>query len=327
MHPQDLLALLGRYNTDPLVQAALSHYAVRNRPEVKVDKDCADGPVVETQSWVKNSHVGIEFGFDDEAAWVGLDEIEFGKRPMLLTQIYLYGRHDGVRPYQEPLPFGLQLTDDRATVRRKLEAMEPTRHSYVHDTWDTPDFRITVAYADGGRCIGFIICMLREPPLPALGYSLKSVPAIESVTALLGYPITDPAIQRVFDPLGLQDQVEQIKDTGEADFRDTYGFTLAFSAPIGMTGGHLRAQVLSSVTFYQERELGSRAWPGKLPYELHFDDSLETAIQKLGRPPDTQNYEPFSHSAAWCESNLILHVFYSIMENRILRVSVFAAAF
>ena len=183
MKPTDLLALLGRYNTDPLVEAALRYYAVRNRPEVEIDDEDADGPVVETQSWVKNSRAGIEFGFDDEAAWIGLDETEFGKRPMVLTQIYLYGRHDGVRPYQEPLPFGLQISDDRLTVRKKLTRFEPTRHSHVTDAWDTPEFRMTVSYADGEVCVGVVVCMLREPALPPLGYALQPVPTI--ATAVL----------------------------------------------------------------------------------------------------------------------------------------------
>lgn len=99
MRPEDLLSLLGARNSDPGVESALVHYGVRNRPEVEIDEDDADGPVVETQSWVKNSRSGIEFGFDDEAAWRGLDETQFGRGPMVLRQIYLYGSHEGVRPY------------------------------------------------------------------------------------------------------------------------------------------------------------------------------------------------------------------------------------
>ena len=327
MHPQDLLELLGRYSTNPLVEAALSHYAVRNRPEVKIDEHSADGPVVETQSWVKNSRVGIEFGFDDEAAWIGLDETEFGKRPMLLTQIYLYGHHDGVRPYQESLPFGLQLSDDRTTVRKKLGRFESTRHSYIRDTWDAPGFRMTVAYTEGDHCIDFVVCMLREPALPALGYTLQPVPAVENLVELLGHPISDPAIRRALDPLGLQDQIEQIKDTCEIDFRNPYGLALVFSTPIGTSDPDVCEVVLSSVTFYQERELDARAWPGELPFKLCFDDSPETAVQKLGRSPDIQNDESYSGYAVWYASNLTLYILYSTMENRILRVSIFAPGY
>ncbi len=93
MRPQDLLSLLGARSPDPAVESALVYYGVRNRPAVKIDEDDSDGPVVETQSWVKNSRAGIEFGFDDQAAWLGLDETEHGRHPIVLTQCYFYGRH------------------------------------------------------------------------------------------------------------------------------------------------------------------------------------------------------------------------------------------
>lgn len=327
MDANDLLALLGRYNTDPLVEAALRHYAIRNRPEVEIDEDDADGPVVGTQAWVKNSRAGVEFGFHDEAAWIGLDETEFGKRPMLLTEIYLYGRHDRVRPYQEPLPFGLQLSDDRATVRKKLDRFESTRHSYVRDTWDTPDFRVTVGYADGDRCIDFLACMLREPPLPALGYALAPVPSVESLVGLLDRPFGDPAIQQAFGPLGLQGRHEQIKETGEANFRNPYGFTLYFADPSAQTPALVEEFVLSVMTFFQEREQGARAWPGTLPYAIAFDDSPEMVAQKIGRPPDNQQDDVFSGFAAWHEPTFTVRIFYSTMENRILRVSAIAPGF
>lgn len=327
MDAEDLLALLGRYNTDPGVEAALSYYRVRNRPVVKVDPDDADGPVVETQTWVKNSRSGIEFGFDDEAAWIGLDETQFGKRPMLLTQIYLYGRHQGVRPYPEPLPFQLELTDERATVRRKLKAFESTRHSHVRDTWDTPQFRITVAFTEGDRGIEFILCALREPPLPPLPYALAPVPAIEVFAELLGCPVSDPRLRRVFDPLGLEDRIEELKDMGEVDFLVPYGFTLGFSSPLGVKKPEWRQRVLSSVTFYQERELDARAWPGELPYGIQFDDSPETAITKVGRPPDVQDDDDFGGYALWHQPTFGFHIFYNSMENRVARASLFAPGF
>ncbi len=324
MNPKDLLALLGRNNADPLVEAALIHYAVRNRPDVEIDEDDPDGPVVETQSWVKNSRAGIEFGFHDEAAWIGLDETEFGKRPMLLTQIYLYGQHEGVRPYQELLPFGLRLLDDRVTVRKKLEALESTRHSYIRDTWDAPGFRMTVSYSDGERCIGFVLCTLREPPLPTLGYALAQVPSVASLVELLDRPLGDPGIQQALAPLGLQDRVEQIEETGEADFRNPYGLTLDFIDPSAQPPGPVEEVVLSTITFLQERELDSRAWPGELPYAISFDDSPEMAVAKIGRPSDNHVDGDVSGYAMWHDPTFSVHIFYSTMDNRILRVSAIA---
>ncbi len=289
MNPGDLLSLLGRHHTDPLVEAALRHFAVRHRPEVGIDYEDVDGPVVETQSWVKNSRAGIEFGFQDEAAWLGLDETQYGKRPMVLIQIYFYGRHEGVRPYQGQLPFGLQLSEDRVTARQRLAKFESTRHSWICDTWDTPDFRMTVGYADDDSCIEAVICILREPPLPALGYALQPVPALQTIVGLFGRALDDPAVQSAFNPLGLQAQIEQIKDTGEAYFQHPFGFALEFSLPDGKPNPGAHDILLSGVTFYDDREQGARRWPGDLPYGIRFGTPWNPSSRSLGdlRTPNT----------------------------------------
>ena len=327
MPTDGLVALLGRHGTDPLVEAALVQHAVRNRPAVKIDEQDADGPVVETQSWVKNSRAGIEFGFDDEAAWLGLDETEHGRRPMLLTQIYLYGQHQGVRPYQGVLPEGLELSDDRATVRRKMSPYAATRHSHLRDTWDTPAYRIAVGYAEGEQCIEVLLCTLRESPLPPLRYALAPVPSVESLCALFGSPLDDPALKRALDPLGLKNRIDDIRDSGEADFSNPYGLIVNFSAPPDRKSRNANDTLLSSITFLRERELGGRKWPGSLPRGLNFDDSPDMATGKLGRPPDLQNDEDFSGTATWNEAEFTLYILYSTMENRIFRVGLIAPGF
>ena len=328
MRAEELVALLGRRQADPAVEAALVHFAVRRRPEVRVDEDDADGPVVETQCWVKNSKAGIEFGFDDEAAWLGRDETEFGELPMLLTQLYFYGQREGVHPYADSLPFGLAITDDRATVRAKMARLEPTRHSHTRDTWDAHDCRVTVSYTSDERAVEFVLCMLREPPLPALGYALAPVPAPAQIVGLLAQPLDSPAMAAAFGPLGLQGRHEEIDDTGEADFRVPYGLTLGFSEPPDLPPGRgRRPRLLSHVTFYRERELDARGWSGELPHRLSFEDSPETAVRKMGRGPDLQNDDAYSGYALWHLPSHDLHVFYGTMENRVMRVSLFAPGY
>lgn len=324
MRTEDLVALLGRHHTDSLVEAALVQYGVRNLPAVEIDEDDSDGPVVETQSWVKNSRAGIEFGFDDEAAWLGLDETEYGRRPMVLTQLYFYGQHQGVRPYQGELPLGLRLSDDRGTVRRKMSPYEATRHSHLRDTWDTPAYRITVGYAEGERCIDVLLYSLREPPLSPLPYGLAPVPSVKSLVALFGSPLDDPALKQALEPLGLKNRIDDIRDSGEADFSNPYGLIINFSAPQDRTARNANDTLLSSITFLRERELGGRCWPGALPCGLNFEDSPEMAVGKLGRPPDLQDDEDFSGTATWNEAEFTLYIFYSSIENRIFRVGLIA---
>jgi hypothetical protein len=291
---------------------------------VEIDEDDADGPVVGTQSWVKNSRAGIEFGFYDEAAWLGLGNTEFGTRPMLLTEINFFGQHPGVRPFQNALPCSMQLSDDRTAVRARMQALESTRHSHVRDTWDFPGFRMVVNYAEETGRIGFVLCMLREPPLPPLRYKLAPVPAIDKLIDALGLSLDDASLKQAFDPLGLQGHIEQIAETGEADFRNPYGLSIDFAAPSGMMGRNQKETLVSSMTLHQEREVDARAWPGELPCGLTFDDSPEMAMQKLGRAPDAQADEDFSGIAVWHEPRFSLRLVYTTMENRLLRVSLVA---
>jgi hypothetical protein len=327
MEVSEIAVLLGRPSTDPRVEAELARFGIDDRPRVKIDELDTDSSAVAIQDWVINNALGIEFGFDAEGSWHGWGEFERGRSPMILTQIYFYGDHEDVHPYRGPLPFGLQLTDDRSAVRAKLAALEGTRRSYVRDTWEPRDFRLTVSYVDDGARIGFVLCMLREPSLPGFDYSLAPSPTIEAIIGLLGKGCNDSSFRDVFAPIGLDRHLEVVTHGGGADFRNPYGFELGFSQP-PFTDQHRTGApigpIFSYVMFYRERELGARGWQGTLPLGILFDDSPEVVTQKVGLPADEQADEQFTGYALWHLPNYSLHVYYSTMENLILRVRVMA---
>lgn len=322
--PTNLLDLLGHSQSEPAVEFALRAFAVRNRPAVEIDEEDPDGPVVETQCWVKNSRAGIEFGFIDRAAWLGHDELEFGKHPMILTEITLYGSHEGVMPFRGTLPFGLRLEEDRATIRRRMSAYESTRHSYTRDTWDTPDIRVIASYTVGRQALAFVVFSLREPPLPPLPYVLAPPPPAEELVGLLGLSLSDSAVTQLLDPLGLQDRIEDIVQGGEADMLATHGLLIAFAQPGKMTRQDLGQVLISSMTLVRERELDGREWTAPLPNGLSFEDSPETATEKLGREADERYDGVFDGVAIWHEATHSVRVRYDLIENRIMRVD-FAA--
>jgi hypothetical protein len=318
MDVSQIASLLGLASTAPAVEAQFVRLEISERPHVTIDKEDVDGPVVETQHWVGNLAAGIEFGFEDEASWRGLDESEQGRGPMVLTQLYLYGDHADVLPYRGILPFGLQLRDDRTTVRAKLAALEGTRRSYQRDTWELPEFRMTVAYAGGGSHIEFILCALRPDPLPTLDDDeIAQVPVIETIIALLGRPWQDRAVREALVPLGVD---WHTRDTGQgrvANFRATHGFEVGFQAPTGVL-------VFSYAVFYRDREFEAREWRGGLPFEIAFDDSPEVLLRKIRLPADSQNDTDFTGFAFWRLQQYGLHISYSTMENLILQVRVTA---
>lgn len=320
-----LLKLLGLRDTDLRVEDALRAYGVLRRPKLVVDAADADGPVVSSQDWVSNLSVGIEFGFQEEGATMGLDQLEWGAGPMLLSEIYFYGERAGTRAYPQPLPFGLSLRDNRAAVRAKMARLESTRRSYVRDTWDLPDFRITVSYADGGTRIDFVVCMLRiEAPEPFEG-GMAAMPRVDDMIALLGKRIDEVGVRRVFVPLGLDRPALDSSNDQLIDLRRTYGLKLHVR-PLGSGRESTQARRrLHGIECMRAGELESRGWRGDLPFGIRFDDSPEAALAKVGQPPLRQEDQDFSGQAFWELPEYSLQVIYSTMENIVLRVCVFEA--
>jgi hypothetical protein len=319
MDAEALVKLLGLISTDPRVEDALRAYGVMRRPELGIDPDDADGPVVKSQDWVTNLSAGIEFGFQEEGAYMGLDQTDRGVGPMLLTEIYFYGERPGTRPYPHLLPFRLSLSDSRDAARARLAPMESLRRSYVRDTWDHPNFRMTVSYADDGASIDFVVCMLRtEAPEPFEG-GTAPMPSVATLVGLLGKRMNDPALRQVFVPLGL-DRHALTTTEQVVDFRRTHGFKLTFCKGFGTIGGTPSTMLLHEIECLRAGEFESRGWHGELPMGIGFDDSPETVIAKVGRAPDHQSDRDFAGQAYWEQEEYGLLVVYSTMENIVLRV-------
>jgi hypothetical protein len=317
MRPDELLALLGREATDVAIERTLVSFGIRKRPEVERDEEDVDGPTVETKDWVINSRAGIEFGFEDKASFLGQDEAERGAGPMLLTQLYFYGDHEGVKPYRGSLPFGLELDDNRNIVRAKLVAWEGSRRSYLRDTWELPEFRMTVSYIDEGAHIDFILCLLRPPAIPVDANELTLLPTRDEILGVLGKPLLDPAFQTLLAPLGVERHMEDQGEGRIADFRERFGFELRFRRQKASPG-----LLFSHVVFYRDREMDARGWPGALPRDLKFDDSPERLLQKIGSPPDNLANETFVGYALWHLPEYSIQVKYSTIDNLILCVHV-----
>jgi hypothetical protein len=318
MQPEDLLRLLGRLATDPDVERLLDHFKIRRRPEVELDDEAADGPVIQKQDWLKNLHAGIEFGFEDEATFTGNESLTPGKGPMLLTQIYFYGEHSVMRPYVDRMPFNLQTHDDRQKVRQLMSQFEPTRRSWVRDTWEPPECRLTVSYTEGGAQISFVLCALRVPPSPTLE-DITPVPELDDLLAVLGRPMDDSDLRKVVRPLRIDQYLQNRGTTVIALMREQYGLELHFGGVPSMD-----ASAFTNLFLYRDREADARGWTGRLPNGLTFDDSPEVVFRKMGRPADVLAEETFDGYALWHLPTYSLQVHYSTMDNWILNLRILA---
>lgn len=318
MNAAAIASLLGLTSTDPRVEETLQQFAVLRRPALELDSAGIDGLVSKSQDRVSNLSVGIEFGFQEESALMGLDEADFSVGPLLLSEIYFYGQRLGVREYPQDLPLGLALSDNRETVRHKLAWLEDTRRSYVRDTWEHGAFRLTVSYADLDQRIDFVLCMLRAESFEAFEGGVSRLPGVDAMTALLSRPMDDPVVRQALVPLGLDRQVLTGGSERAIDFRRTYGFKLILRPAV--TPGKPKTMVLREIEYQREGEFGSRGWRGELPFDIEFDDSPETMIRKVGQEPTNRDDQDFSGQAYWELPDCALLVGYSTMENFVLRV-------
>jgi len=324
MNVEAIAKLLGKLSTDPAVEAALVGHGVRRRPRLAVDDSYdPDGLVVQSQDFVSNLSKGIEFGFQDENVFNHLDNVDAGEGPIILTEVYFYGKRPGARPYPFALPFGLSLDDSRSIVREKMAALERTRRSYMRDTWELPAFRVTVSYADGDTRIDFLVCMLRAETSELSDAADASLPSAADMTRLLGKSIDDSAVLETFRPLGLvHHKTSSVSNDRVADLRKRRGIKLRFRRRFSAGQAAL---LLDQIEYVRPNGFESCGWQGSLPFGIRFDDSPDSVTEKVGLAPRRQADQDFVGEVFWELPEWSMRVKYSTMENFVLSVDLFAA--
>jgi hypothetical protein len=316
MNAVQLIALLGRPATDPSVEQALDHFKIRRRPEVELDEENPDGPVVRSQDWLKNRRAGVEFGFEEEASLSGHPVSKNGPYTMLLSQLYFYAEHPEVQPYVDELPFDLARRDNRQQARHKLVRFEPTRRSWVRDTWEVPECQLVVSYVDDGARIGFVLCALRVPPTPDED-DVTILPVLKDLLSVLGRRMDDPLLRKVVRPLGIDKYLQNRGDTVIALMRKEFGVELHFGGVKSMD-----AIALTNIFLFRDREEEARAWKGALPQGLAFDDSPEVMFRKMAQAPVDKTEEDFVGYALWHLPDFSLQIKYSTMYNWLLKLRI-----
>lgn len=324
MSGNELVALLGKPADDPEVVGALADYAVRWPPVLDPPDPDDDDP--DWYVFRPSSARGLEFGFQDEAHLRARDPAERGQGPLVLSQLYFYGQHEGVQPFQEELPFGVSHSDSPAAVRAKLTAVAGAPRSHRRDVWDAPGYRIVVQHVPHRDLLDSLMVKLRLAPWPPPEAPPK-LPTIAEIIALFGQPWHAPDMRRVFFPLGLDTRGPDIAKRHYADLRRAWGIELHFFAdpkrdednPIKNKGAGF-----TGIKFFGPRYMDARAWGGELPNGLSFAEALPSIVNKLGRKPDKSADGNLDGFALWNLPNYTLHVLYNNVDNVIECISLFA---
>lgn len=315
MRPVEILSCLGAPAEDPRVQALLQRFAISRQPEVALDE--VTGDVAAVQDWLPSLPMGIEFGFEDEASFLGAPEVEWGSGPMLLTEVYFYAAHPGPACYGDDFPFGLQPGEDRTMVRARMEQARVPLRWRRRDTWGFSTFDFTVDYGDGAGGFAYAVAILR-PAVPQPDPEIRArCPAMADFAAVLGHSVSDDLLDKTLARTGYA-RAMQLMDPARAlsDLSHDMGLELEFGVVPGVSG-----LALDRVTLLGDRRLGTRIWPGELPRGLLFGGSWQEIVAAAGREPEVISEQDFLLTAFWRSGHLVIEAEYSTMINALLAMS------
>ena len=306
---ESIISLLGSDATD--AHNVLSCLGVSQRPSVELEEGNADGPVLNTRSWIQNGKLGIEFGFEVADAFYGR-ATDISRLDMLLTQLYFYGTHPNVFPCDLDLPHGLVRSDTRDSVRRKMRSWEASRRSHTRDTWELSGYRMTVSYVPDCSEIGFVLCQARRPTLQ----TTIPYPPISEILASLGQRLGSGCFSEDF-PWCRKSELQAVGKYRISDQRSTLG--LEYRTRMS---SHSNSEKLSSVALFRDHHLGAIRWPGDLPFHLDWSDSPTDLLAKLGHFSPTVHEREFDGCAICTTSKSEFLVEYNTIDNWIQRIEI-----
>jgi hypothetical protein len=267
--------------------------------------------------WVLIRRKGIEFGFTDSAHHFAESSSRWGNGPLILTQLYFYRAIDNVASYTGSLPFGLELDDSREKVRQKMSRYASTLHAHINDTWDTEKYRISVVYTqEEQEKIDRMAVILMGKPLPK--DASITLPRLAQLIELLGAPVNSSEFRSVFENAVTKTPLKSQIKHGELNLRRLSGMDVQFA------GSSISTASVTSIAFYGNRHNDTVEWAGELPHGLTFEDSPSVMQKKIGLPPVTGSDNIMTGYAVWNFPDYTLHVLYSNVYNRPLKISIVA---
>ena len=331
MTPAHLLSLLGRDSADAAVEACLVALNTLLRPTLDDDEP------EQHFDWVLVRRKGIELGFVDAAYFAGKIRPLWRSDGLILCQITFYGdTTDGVAAYEGALPRELSFADTRSAARKKLATHDTTRHSWRTDRWNVDNYRLVIAYKtslDEQACtIESVHVKLTIAPLAEGGREQPELAAGRWLE-LFGCAVDDPKLVDALAPLDVAQRIEDEEDSRELDFLSECGVTLYFEEARRLrtltTNAHPHGKQLAfgAVKFHRARDMEARQYTGELPFTLTFEDSPETLITKLNRPPDRQDDSKTTGHALWHFDACSLRVLYSNIDNHLIRIMLMAPGY
>lgn len=309
MDAKELIAVLGEAANAERVRENLNALNTLHKPELPADEEFV------YHDWVLVRRGGIELGFSNSEYHSGANRGRWGRGVLLLTQAYFYSGFDDVAPFTGELPYGLAFADSRTAARAGLSAFEASRHSWRNDTWDVDGYRLGVTYTDSGQRIDRIACRVMAAPIRRKRQVV--FPPLARIVAAFGADIRSAEFAALWGGMFGKDELKVAMEDGEIDFTQTFGATLGLAGPES-------SPLLRSITLHRNRDSESAGWDGELPSGLDFEDSPETLFRKIPARSVQQSDSALTGHAVWHFDDYTLHVLYSNLDNRLLRIKLIA---
>jgi len=306
---QDIINFFGESIDNDSVKKILVDLNTLNRPALPSDDSYA------YYDWVLVRKKGIELGFVDSEFHHAHPRGTWRTGKLLFVQVYFYSGFGDIAQYKGCLPFGITWSDHRNDVLAKLSTYKNTIHQSDSDTWDVPDYRLTVNYSGKTHLVDRIFC--RQMPEPFMSPNNIRYPSLQAITRAFGVPANGSQLKSLWEPYLNKEKLQEASEDGEIDLRESYGVTLFFSQSEIFP-------LFRAITLHRNRDSYAVGWRGDLPYFLDFDDSPYILFQKIKQTPVQQGDSDNTGHAVWHFTDYTLHVLYSRLDNRILRIKLIA---
>lgn len=247
--------------------------------------------------------------------------------PAIITNVQFYSGDPlyGQSRCESPLPHGIAFTDGRSALLEKF-GPSPWRFPFVEpiklERWDFPDHWLLVRYTDnmnGLRQIQIGLKPKKQSPTVLPKIEQPDIHVLQSMfehrwEEVAAHPdLADADFSEVASASdGSHHEVDELKTRGvEFYFRQSKKKDESF-------------YILSGARYIRKGLFFSTGFDGDLPQGLQFCDTPEVAIKKVGVYPVTGNADELGGYYVWRLPEYMLHVQYSVMEQRINRIYVAA---
>lgn len=276
-----------------------------------------------------NPAQGIYLFFTDADSYEARYGEPRSKGNLMLSRVSLLLHFDSQwTPYAGALPLALRADDMVGDVLRRLGSPAELWRVGLNVSkarWSTPDAEVDVSFErDTGRLK--LVTMTRPRVAPV---SASAMPTPEQFARQFGRPLAELQEDAQFAPFSLGAKAREIAEYGEADYSREFGIELYFKPGAEMADavpGAPRSSepCLSGVRYRADLDFQSSGYAGPLPWGLQMSDTIDVTMSKAAARPFKEALDRDDGYQLWRTDLCDVHVLYSLLEDRIYRVTLLA---